>query len=65
MTQTGPWRRTPFILRWIGFPEYRRSIYADWRIGGGWDGWEYTEALPSVDAALAAPSASAQGGNAA
>lgn len=39
--QRGEWRQTPWLLRMVGFPSHRRPIYADWRIGGGFDGWEY------------------------
>jgi len=41
--QRGPWKQTPRLLRLLGWPMYRRSIYADWRIGGGWDGFEYAD----------------------
>lgn len=41
--QRGAKRRTPWVLRKLGWPPYRRPIYADWRIGGGWDGWEYSD----------------------
>jgi hypothetical protein len=40
--QRGEWRRTPWLLRAFGFAEYWRPIFADWRIGGGIDGWECT-----------------------
>jgi hypothetical protein len=39
----GDWRRTPLLLRAVGLPEFRRPIYADIRIGGGVDGWEYSD----------------------
>lgn len=42
--ERGKWRKTPWLLRKLGWPPFRRPIYADWRIGGGFDGWEY---LPS------------------
>lgn len=45
--QRGEWRQTPLLLRLLGWQPYRRAIYADWRIGGGWDGWEYS-AFPPV-----------------
>ncbi len=35
------WKQTHWLLRALGCPQYYRSIYADWRIGGGWDGWEW------------------------
>lgn len=44
--ERGTWRRTPWLLRIIGFPGYRRPIFANWRIGGGVDGWEYTQQEP-------------------
>jgi hypothetical protein len=37
----GEWHRTPWLLRKLGWPEWRRPIYAHARIGGGFDGWEY------------------------
>lgn len=40
--QRGEWEQTPWIFRLLGLPMYRRSIFADWRVGGGWDGFEYT-----------------------
>jgi hypothetical protein len=39
----GEWRRTPYLLRLLGWPPYRRPCYAHWNIGGGFDGWEYVE----------------------
>lgn len=38
--QRGAWRNTPWPIC-LFRPPYRRPIYADWRIGGGFDGWEY------------------------
>lgn len=40
--ERGAWRKTPWLLCLVRFPEYRRPIFADWRIGGGFDGWEYS-----------------------
>lgn len=40
----GEWHPTPGWLRILfGKPVYRRAVYAHWQIGGGWDGWEYSE----------------------
>ncbi|WP_206524890.1 hypothetical protein, partial [Mesorhizobium sp. M7A.F.Ca.CA.001.04.1.1] len=41
--ERGAWRQTPWFLRTFGWPPYRRPIYADWRIGGGFDGWDYRQ----------------------
>lgn len=43
MTTYGPWHPTPGWLRWLGKPQWRRSVYASWMIGGGWDGWDYSD----------------------
>lgn len=37
----GPWVPTPRWLQRLGFPAFRRSCYASWMAGGGWDGWEW------------------------
>ena len=47
--QRGEWRATPWLLRKLGWPARRRTIIADWRIGGGWDGWEYAAAPQSIE----------------
>ena len=41
MTTYGPWRARPWWVFWRN-ERYRRSIYASAMIGGGWDGWEYS-----------------------
>lgn len=38
-----PWKPTPTWLRWLGFKPYYRSRYASLMIGGGWDGFEWSE----------------------
>lgn len=43
MTTYGPWHPTPRWLRWLGKPQWRRSVYASMMIGGGWDGWDYSD----------------------
>lgn len=63
--QRGAWRTTPWLLCLMGFSPHRRPIYADWRIGGGFDGWDYAP-NPSdpltTSQEQAAPSASDQRG---
>jgi len=39
----GPWIPTPRWQQWLGYPAFRRSCYAAAMIGGGWDGWEFTQ----------------------
>jgi len=39
----GTWRRTPWILRVLGWGVERRPVYAHGMIGGGLDGWEYRQ----------------------
>lgn len=38
---TGPIKKTPWLWRMFGAKPYRRATYASWRIGGGFDGWQY------------------------
>lgn len=38
----GPWRQRPWWMFWSR-KRYVRSVYAPWNIGGGWDGWEYSD----------------------
>jgi hypothetical protein len=37
------WHHTPQWLRWLGKPKWRRQRYASWMIGGGRDGFEYSD----------------------
>lgn len=46
----GPWHLTPTWLRFLGKPQYRRHLYAWPQIGGGWDGWEFSDTLSVTDA---------------
>jgi hypothetical protein len=39
----GPWFKTFWWLRLLGKPAWMRNTYASWMIGGGWDGWEFSE----------------------
>lgn len=43
MTLHSPWRKTYWFLRLFGAPPIMRSRYAHPMIGGGWDGWEFSE----------------------
>lgn len=45
MTTYGHWHPTPGWLRWLGKPQWRRAVYASAMIGGGWDGWDYSDEL--------------------
>lgn len=43
MTVYGEWERTPRWLVWFGKPAMRRRRWASWMIGGGFDGWDYSQ----------------------
>lgn len=40
------WRVTPWWLRLLGKPTWMRDRFASPMIGGGWDGWEFTDNIP-------------------
>jgi hypothetical protein len=40
MSTYSEWKKTPWWARWLG--KYWRSVYAPWQIGGGWDGFEFS-----------------------
>ncbi len=43
----GEWLITPWFLRALGCKLFYRNIYAHPRIGGGWDGWEFSSSMPA------------------
>ena len=37
------WRVTPWWLRLLGKKKYMRDKFAPAMIGGGWDGWDFSD----------------------